>query len=369
MILTKRVYTVLLLVVIAATGLSASFAADNLRWLSTEYDFGTFPEAGGKRMGEVRFINEGSAPTTINRVRLTCGCTSESHTEGLVNPGDTAIVSFTYNPAGRPGRFEKSIKVYTGENNDLTTVRMRGTVIGAPQTLANDYPVEAGPLRLDSRRIDFGKVRHGTSRHHFIVLYNQGTTPLKPVWTNPGEAVDIDLSNHVIPPGELTTMSVYLNTRDEERMGPLEYSFVITPDAERSDSTVTYSILADITPDLRDMTPEELENAPRVECSPRRIETGILNTDKNRNLASYPVTFAISNQGHTDLHVARIVAKGVPMKLKRYPTSLKPGKSGRVEAVIDFRKFPAGPFNFKIEVITDDPLRPIAPISVSGEKE
>ncbi|MDE7495896.1 MAG: DUF1573 domain-containing protein, partial [Muribaculaceae bacterium] len=50
-----------------------SFA--QIEWLSTEYDFGTFPEAGGPRSGEVRFINRGKQPTMINNVRLTCGCT------------------------------------------------------------------------------------------------------------------------------------------------------------------------------------------------------------------------------------------------------------------------------------------------------
>lgn len=349
--------------------ISVSDADAAVRWLASEYDFGAFPEAGGKRSGEVRFVNEGPEPTMINRVRLSCGCTSESHTEGIINPGDTAFVQFTYNPAGRPGRFEKTIKVYTGTDNDLITIRMRGTVIGAPQTLASDYPVEAGALRLDGRSVDFGKVRHGSSRHHFVTLYNQSRDSISPVWSQPDPAVDVAISSPIILPGDLATLSIYLNTRDEENMGPVEYSFDIMPDSSSPDSIVTYTVKACIEPDTRDMSAEELSNAPRVECSPRRLELGIINISSCRNAASYPLGFTISNVGKSEMRINRIYSNGAPVKVRRYPASLKTGKNGKVEATVDFRKFPAGPFNFKIEVVTDDPLQPLTSVSVSGEIE
>lgn len=340
-----------------------------IRWLSTEYDFGTWPEVAGPKTGEVKFVNDGPEPTAINRVRLTCGCTSETHTEGIVNPGDTATVSFSYNPKGRPGRFEKSIRVYTGKDNDLTTINMRGTVIGAPETLQADYPVEAGALRLDSRNVDFGKVRHGTSRHHFVVLYNQWKDSIRPYWSNVADAVDISLSTPVIPPGELATMSIYLNTRDEENMGPVKYDFTITSDSLFKNYPTSFSISADITPDTKDMTPEEIALAPRAECMPRFIEIGAVNISAHRDAASYPLSFTISNEGVSELHVARVYSRDAALKVKRFPAILKKGKSGKVEATVDLRKIPVGPFSFKIEVLSDDPLHPIRTVSVSGEIE
>lgn len=362
--LRKTVMTAGLTFVLAGCVLPAQAG---IRWLSTEYDFGAFPEAGGKRSGEVKFVNEGPEPTMINRVRLTCGCTSETHTEGIINPGDTAFVNFTYNPAGRPGRFEKSIKVYTGTDNDLTTVRMRGTVIGAPQTLATDYPVEAGALRLDARKVDFGKVRHGSSRHHFVTLYNQSAEPIRPVWSQPAAALDVAISSETIPPGDLATLSIYLNTRDEEEMGPVEYAFDIMPDASSPENVATYTVSAVIEPDTQNMSADDLARAPRVECAPRLLDVGIINPASMRNASAYPLTFTLSNAGQTELHVARIYANGVPLKVKRYPAILKGGKNGKVEATVDFRKFPAGPFSFKIEIVSDDPLHPLTSVGVSGE--
>lgn len=355
------------LVAVSALSLGAE-----IRWLETEYDFGSFHEAGGLTSGEARFVNDGPEPTMINRVRLTCGCTSEVHTEGIINPGDTARVRFTYNPAGRPGRFEKSIKVYTGENNDLTTIRMRGTVIGTPATLQRDYPFEAGPIRLNSKKIDFGKVRYGTSRHQFLVLYNQGSDPIAPTWSDPGNAVSVDLSEKVIPPGDLATMSIYLNTRDEEReemmSGPVSYQFSIFPDKNADpDIKIEINLLADIQPEAQDLTPEQLEAAPRAECSPRLLDLGIVSLAVDKKVATFPISFTLANVGKEMMHVKRIFSRGVPLKVKRYPASLKGGKEGKVETTVDFRKFPQGPFSFKIEVLTDDPLHPVRTVTVSGE--
>ena len=110
-------------------------ARGEVTWLSRTYDFGFFREEAGPQQGEVKLINLGPEPTVINRVKSTCGCTVAGFTEGLIEPGDTARVWFTYNPAGRPGRFEKHIKVYMGADNDVTSVTLKGTVIGNASSL------------------------------------------------------------------------------------------------------------------------------------------------------------------------------------------------------------------------------------------
>ena len=139
-------------------------ASAQLEWLATDYDFGTMKEIAGPKTGSVRFVNRGDKPVVINQVRPSCGCTGADYTEGQIAPGDTATVSFTYNPKGRPGRFEKTVKVYVGEDNERTAIKIRGTVIGAPETLQTSYPVEVGPLRLSQRILTAGDVRYGTAR-------------------------------------------------------------------------------------------------------------------------------------------------------------------------------------------------------------
>lgn len=339
-------------------------AQAQIEWLSKEYDFGSFHEAGGTRSGEVRFVNRGDKPTMINRVKLTCGCTSETHTEGIIEPGDTAIVRFAYNPTGRPGRFEKSIRVYTGDDNQVTTIRMKGVVIGAPQTLRTDYPIEAGSLRLSTGKVDFGKVRHGTSRHHFINLYNQGSDTIRPAWRNADDALDVGISTPAVIPGDLATMSIYLNTRDESRMGPVEYVVEIADSEQRTDSVVTFRILADIVPDTEKLTAEEIAHGPRIECTPTLIDLGVVKGGR-----PLPLTFGVLNAGENRLHIDRIYSRTPGLKMKRYPVTLKPGKKGKAEGVIDLSAQPAGPFRITVEIVSNDPIHPVATIAVCGEKE
>lgn len=334
-----------------------------VEWLQTEYDFGAFPEIAGPRTGTVRFVNKGSEPMLINRVRLTCGCTSESHTEGIVAPGDTAVVNFTYNPIGRPGRFEKSIKVYVGENNDMTVIKMRGTVIGAPQTLDADYPVVAGALRISEREVDFGKVRHSTSRHVFLNLYNQSSDTLRPVWKNTDSCLDIDISSPEILPGDLATMSFYLNTREEERMGPVAYDVEIFP-YEGSVESAVVSIVAEITPDTGDLTAEQLKDAPSLEVNPRLLDLGVVNGKKNIKFG-----FLISNEGKSKLNIRRIYSRTPGVNIFRYPVSLRLGKNGKAEGRLDMSQIPQGAFSVKLEIVSDDPLHPITTLSLSGEKQ
>lgn len=78
----------------------------------------------------------------ITGARPSCGCTGVAYPDDPIAPGDTVKFSFTYNPLGRPGRFEKSIRVYIGDF-DTATIRIRGNVLGTPESLSTLYPVEA----------------------------------------------------------------------------------------------------------------------------------------------------------------------------------------------------------------------------------
>lgn len=337
-----------------------------IEWLERSYDFGAFREAEGVRTGRVRFVNRGKEPTIINRVRLTCGCTSETHTEGLVAPGDTAVIEFSYNPKGRPGRFEKTIKVYVGEDPSPVVIGMKGTVIGAPQTLETDYPVEAGPLRINTLRSDFGKITHGSARHIFLTCYNQGSDTLRPVFVNPHEMLDIDITPKEVPPGDIATVSVYLNTREFEDMGPHEYAVDILPSGG-ADQKASLRFSADIQPDMSRLSVKDVDEGPRIYCLPETVDLGTLGAPKGKRQVRF--SFVISNDGKSELEILRVFNRDGAVKVTRYPARLRPGKSGKVECVAEVAKFPEGPFRVKVEIMSTDPLHPVRSVAVCGLRE
>lgn len=63
------------------------------------------------------FTNTGTQPLIIDRVDVTCGCTSPDWTKEAVMPGKTGFVKAKYNSAGRMGQQKKAITIHsnTGE--------------------------------------------------------------------------------------------------------------------------------------------------------------------------------------------------------------------------------------------------------------
>lgn len=353
-----RLITAMIALIAASQPLTAQ-----VQWLQREYDFGAFREEAGPQRGEVRMVNAGSEPTAITRVKSTCGCTVAGYTEGLIEPGDTATVWFTYNPAGRPGRFEKHIKVYTGTDNHLTSITIKGTVIGSASSVAVKYPVEAGPMRLSTTRLALGKVVYGRARHEYISGYNVSTDTLDLAWTPEPRALSIGVSSRKVAPGDLFTIGVYFNSRDEAQVGPLQYDLRLYPNASDTTLYVPVSIEADVMPDTSGMSEEELRVAPSAMVYPTVMELG----DLSGTGKAVKIRFRVRNEGKTKMHVRRIAIPGSQaLRVKKMPSTIAPGKEHEVEAEILPAFLPDGAFALEIQVITDDPIHPCRTVRLVG---
>ncbi|MDE6338027.1 MAG: DUF1573 domain-containing protein [Muribaculaceae bacterium] len=342
--------------------LAALPAKGEVEWLATEYNFGSFKEANGNVTGSVKLVNHGPKATFINRVRPSCGCTGASYTHSMIEPGDTATVSFTYNPVGRPGPFDKTVKVYMGPDNDLTVIRIMGTVIGAPTTLKANFPVECGPLRLENTLVPAGEIKRGHSRHLFLNVYNQGEKPITPTWHSDAKALTVELTPREIAPGDLGTFSFYLRTAEEPADGPYEYPIVISADGEGSDE-VTVTVSVAIVPDTRAIPLDQLENSPQAFLLPEFVDLGEEVDNKDVEFE-----FSILNEGKSPLEVMRVYCRQEGIDISRVPSTVKEGKKGLVKGKLHASKIPEGPFRLKVEVLTNDPLHPIRTCNIVGIK-
>lgn len=94
----------------------------------SSHDFGTILETAGKVSAKFVVTNKTSAPVVLTNVRASCGCTTPDWTKTPIEPGKTGTVTATYDPAGRPGPFEKTVTITTSGDPDRITVRLKGTV-------------------------------------------------------------------------------------------------------------------------------------------------------------------------------------------------------------------------------------------------
>lgn len=97
---------------------------------SATFDFGDIKEAAGLVAHDFVVMNNGELPLVISRVVASCGCTTPEWTKEPIAPGKTGVVKVTYNPSGRPGKFVKTISVYSnGKANGNYILTIRGNVI------------------------------------------------------------------------------------------------------------------------------------------------------------------------------------------------------------------------------------------------
>lgn len=124
---------VLLVFTIAfTTAVFAQQEGPTISWVETVHDFGTFNEEAGLQKATFEFVNTGNAPLYITNVKASCGCTATEYSKEPVQPGGKGYVTAAYNPANRPGKFNKSITVTTNEFQPTSVVRITGEVIPKP---------------------------------------------------------------------------------------------------------------------------------------------------------------------------------------------------------------------------------------------
>ncbi len=108
--------------------LAASAQKPMINFASKDFDFGKIKEADGSVTHVFEFTNKGKAPLVVNRVQASCGCTTPTWTKEPIANGKKGSITVTYNPAGRPGAFTKTITVFSNDSVNQVLI-IKGEVI------------------------------------------------------------------------------------------------------------------------------------------------------------------------------------------------------------------------------------------------
>lgn len=335
-------------------------ATAEIRWIDRDYDFGLMKEIAGPKTGTSRFVNLGPDTVTIFSVRPSCGCTTADYSDAPIAPGDTAVVSYTYNPDMRPGKFDKSVKVRLS-NGDRYSIRITGNVLGTPESLATLYPVDAGDIRLSDAVIQAGDVTFGRTRAFFVNAYSLPLDSISPVVVSGSQGLAVTPSRPKAGPGDIITYSVNFDSRRHGVYGPVEIPVTFRADAASEPATVTFH--AFVLPDTEALTLHQKGKHPACDLTPDPIDLGMsVGTGRVRT------ELTVTNSGSGPLHILRLYAPSDAVSFGKLPKEIKPGKSARIKVEVDAASLSGGPFRIPVDVITDDPVHPHLQISVSGNK-
>ncbi len=349
-------------IIMAAMAMIAFVASAEVKieWLETEHNFGAFDENDGNVTCHFRFVNTGDEPITVMSVRTSCGCTTSKPPREPIQPGDTASVSATYNPIGRPGRFEKKVYVDMNTTPRRFTLKIKGTVIGDSNTLRSRYPIDAGNVKLRSDVIPFGEVKKGKVKSEFFEIYNVSKDTVRPTWENLPPYVRAAAKIDAIPPGEQSTFAMIFDTTyDKIPYGIVADSiyFRTAPDT----APVKVDIIANVTEDFSRLTPQQRKDAPVLGYETRTVDFGEF--DASRSISR---EFTITNRGKNPLLVRRVYSGDPGISANIDKTKIKNGKSATITIAVDPSALPAEMLSGRISIITNDPTNPLFIIRAVG---
>lgn len=114
------------------TGLAVISAKDKaeITFNQTSHDFGTIKANDGAVSAVYEFTNTGTAPLTIITVTNGgCGCTKPSYPKQPIAPGKKGEIKITFQPRGRSGEFNRSVKVKTNASAGRKTLTFNGVIV------------------------------------------------------------------------------------------------------------------------------------------------------------------------------------------------------------------------------------------------
>lgn len=327
----------------------------------TEHDFGKIHEEDGRVSVVFNFKNEGMAPLVLSNVRASCGCTTPTWTKEPVEPGQTGSITVTYNPNGRPGRFQKTVTITSNATEATKKVFIKGEVIPKQAKPVNKYTIAVGELSMKSKVLDLGKIKKGQGAQGELEYANMTKADhAVALLTN---AADAYLINQVtlenVKPNEVGKFIFAIDTKKAKQYGPVEaYAYVQVDGKKDMSETYQLTIKADIEEDFSQMTIEQKQQAPIIEVA-NDITFGKIAAGK-----VHKYVFPIKNAGVNPLEIRRVYSTDNALHFKA-PKAIKSGKKGAVTIDINAKNLQAGTYSREVVVISNDYQNPIKRIKIT----
>lgn len=186
-----------------------ALAQPAIKFTKESHDFGEVIE-GKLASYEFEITNSGDAPLIINNVQASCGCTSPHWTKEPIMPGKTGIIKATYNSAGRPGAFNKSLTIVSNAGNGSKTVFIKGAVVKREDKVyTEEEKKKSAKIVIEKGTYKIGKLEINQPGTAKVLVSNKGINPLEiDNVTSPCNCTTFRLSKASIAAGETATLEI-----------------------------------------------------------------------------------------------------------------------------------------------------------------
>lgn len=326
------------------------------------WDFGKFNEQDGVVTYNFKFTNKGSSPLVVSRVQASCGCTTPSWTKEPIEPGKSGSITVSYNPAGRPGVFTKSITVYSNATEEQTTLFIKGEVLTQPRSASENYPITFGPnLRAKTKLVQMNNIEKGKNQVRQLEIMNPGKAPVKVAVENLPNHITYTVIPEVLNAEQTGVISFTFNSKLCSGWGPLtDEGFIVVNGQKNLNEEYKVKILSNIVENFKDMTREQKQKAPIFETSQRTVDFGVVKTGTKKHLK-----IKIGNKGIDNLEIRRVINYNREITILPEKLTVTSGKEGSITATVDTKNLNEGDYKRNITLQTNDPDNSLVTIVLS----
>jgi len=356
-------YIILFLIVGLVASLE-SFAQDGKAILSlktTRFDFGTIKQEGGVVSTSFEFVNSGKAPLIIQRVISSCDCAVVDWAKEPIIPGGSGSVKVAFNPAGKVGKFEKVITIYSNAENSTAALFINGIVLERPKTIEEIYNRIFGDLRFKNVHAAFGRTFNNQTKVDTLEFVYTGAEPAK---------IEAKLANMpflkvAFVPESLKTnvkglLIISYIAKEKEDWGFVTDRFTLTQNGKDIPGSMI-TVSATIEENFSNLTDDQKANAAKIDVPTESFDFGEV---KDGDLIEKE--FEFTNVGKSDLIIRKIKTSCGCTTVEPAEKIIKPGKISSVKASIRTNGFSGQRIAKTITIITNDPVNPSVVIRMTA---
>jgi hypothetical protein len=373
-----RLFEIVLLLFLSFPGILIAQEKAELYIGEPTHDFGAIAEADGLASHTFIIKNTGADPLVITRVTASCGCTRPEWTQSPIEPGSSGEVTVSYNPKGRPGPFLKSVAVVSNAKNKRTLLYVKGNVTPKP-AIANQpamaYPYNIGPLKLQTKTIQYSSIRPGETGEEKIPVRNESEHPLTVRIGKLPNYLAAEVRPATLQPGETGEIQLSFSTDKAKRMGRIHTALPVEVESggNKKNTTGKIVVAANVIDNFAKLSAADKAKAPAIQFSSTLLDFGKL-PEKSGGILPFiggsgkeSELFTITNTGKSVLSVYSVACDDDFVAISGGKKELKPGATAEYKVSIRPREIKTKIETF-IHVVCNDPNGPVRLIKVTAEK-
>ncbi len=357
----KRLIFVIITLVIAlgVTPSRAQFSEATITFDNLNHNFGNIKEEAGVVEHIFTFTNTGTESLLLNNVRSSCGCTIPEWSKEPIAPGKSGTIKVSFNPLRRPGAFRKSITVQSNAKVKTTVLYIVGMVEPKPKTIADEYPIKMGNIRLSSNHLSVSRILNTEKKSASINIINDSDHNIRITIPDSPEHLTFSVQPETLQPKQKGKIVVDFDATKINDWGFVSSRIYIYLDGAKYTGQLI-AASGSIEEDFTHLTAVQKANGPKMVLTEETFNFGTITQG-----AVIEHDFSFKNEGKEPLVIRKIrTTCGCTASI---PSSMEIAPGGEEKFHVTFNsRAKKGKQLQTITIITNDPNKSTHQLHVAG---